>query len=87
MDAISSGKTDKDAITKVATAPAGAEALSDEAMTNTDPDELKKIREKAIRDVLEGNLGPRDTRDRSHRKNDKAINGQASVRHLLSRPS
>ena len=87
MDAISSGKTDKDAITKVATAPAGAEALSDEAMTNTDPDELKKIREKAIRDVLEGNLGPRDTHDRSHCKNEKAINGQASVRHLLSRPS
>ena len=78
MDAIASGKTEKDAIVKVASAPAGTETLSDETMANTEPDELKKIREKAIRDVLEGNLGPRDTRDRSHRKNDKAINGQAS---------
>mmetsp|Transcript_38220 Transcript_38220/g.85972 ORF Transcript_38220/g.85972 Transcript_38220/m.85972 type:complete len:412 (-) Transcript_38220:88-1323(-) len=82
MDAIASGKTDKDAIVKVATSPAGAEAISDEAMVNTDPDELKKIREKAIREILEGNLGPRDTRDRSHRKNDKAINGQVSFVEL-----
>jgi len=82
MEAIASGMNDKAAVVEIVVRPVGAEYLSEEVMKSSPPDDLLRIRGENIKSVLEGKLGPRDTRQRSHRKNDKATNGCLSFLEL-----
>ncbi|KAL9183072.1 hypothetical protein ACHAXT_004859 [Thalassiosira profunda] len=76
LEALAAGSAvDAEAIAALVAAPPGSEAVAPEAVTD-------EVRKAAIRKDLEGNLLPRDTRDRQHRKDAGSLNGAISFLDL-----
>ena len=85
MELVKTGNADKQAITNLIMSPPGLEEYQEGipsvsmAFKSTT---LNNVRKENIRKELNGNLLPRDTRTRTHRKNQSAMNGTMSFLEL-----
>jgi hypothetical protein len=82
IDGIAMGKTDRTSITLLIEAAPGLEFYPPGATEGAPPDLVWDLRRRNIRHVMNHNLLPRDTRDRSHRKNRDAMNGAVGFLEL-----
>jgi len=90
LDAISAGRNEKEDIAALVGASPGLEdrpeaasiVRGEDGKATSPPRELNDLRRADIRSQLEGNLLPRDTRDRQHRTNQSAMNGTMSFLEL-----
>lgn len=81
LDAIATGKFDKDAILKLVEAKPGLEHHNPTEDDST-PAMLSALQRKTVREALVNKLLPRDTRDRAHRKDEGSLNGAISFLEL-----
>ena len=86
MELVKTGNANKQAITNLIMSPPGLEEYQEGApsVSMTTKSTLNDVRKENIRKELKDNLLPRDTRTRTHRKNQSAMNGTMSFLELGS---
>lgn len=82
LDALTTSKCDKESITRLVGAAPGLENSSSPNATGGGSQMMNDLRRRNIRNDLEDNLLPRETRDRPHRTNSSAMNGAISFLEL-----